>query len=148
MSRKPRRAYSRRKVVVTDNVAIEEQSTVVANEEQFTGVGGSSIENVEQTEEQTASVCTVENVGGEDHQSVQKSVEDSKPTPIRKVFTENEEDLIVEFYKNHRFLWDPTHENYKIGVKSASLQQLVQQLGNKFSGICSPSLFLFQNHQL
>ncbi|KAJ6648437.1 hypothetical protein Bhyg_03665, partial [Pseudolycoriella hygida] len=32
------------------------------------------------------------------------------------------------------FLWDQNDANYKIAVKSASLQDLVKQLNNKFTG--------------
>ncbi|KAJ6639781.1 hypothetical protein Bhyg_12528 [Pseudolycoriella hygida] len=67
-------------------------------------------------------------------ESASTSTSQKKPTvPTRKNFTEYEEDAIIEFYSKNRFLWDHNDVNYKIAVKSASLQELVQQLGNKFT---------------
>ncbi|KAJ6625933.1 hypothetical protein Bhyg_16343 [Pseudolycoriella hygida] len=59
---------------------------------------------------------------------------------VRKVFTEKEEDIIIQFYSQNRFLWNQNDANYKIAVKSASLQDLVKQLNNKFTGNLQKSI--------
>lgn len=51
----------------------------------------------------------------------------------RKGFSSNEEDMIIEYYSQNENLWDPKHSDYKIGVKSLTIQKLVQDLGNKFT---------------
>lgn len=53
---------------------------------------------------------------------------------LRKIFTLSEEDKIIEFYSQNDHLWDPKHPDYKIGVKSLTIQTLVQDLDNKFTG--------------
>lgn len=54
----------------------------------------------------------------------------------RKYFTDHDEELIIEFYRTNKFLWDPKDANYKNAAKNASLQELVERLGNKYTGNC------------
>ena len=48
--------------------------------------------------------------------------------------SQSEEDKIIEFYSKHEHLWDPKHPDYKIGVKSMTIQTLVKEFENRFTG--------------
>lgn len=52
----------------------------------------------------------------------------------RKTFTLAQEDKIIEFYSQNEHLWDPKHPDYKLGVKSLTIQKLVDDLEKKFTG--------------
>lgn len=122
---KPRRAYNNRRRVVVATETTESEIIGVETADQANLLTDSE-ENVIGTDVQSSnSVNPVENAG----------MKINAPAATRKCFTEVEEDLIIEFYGRNRFLWDQNDSNYKIAVKSASLQNLVGQLNNKFSGI-------------
>lgn len=51
----------------------------------------------------------------------------------KKVFSAEEEEMIILHYQANECLWNPTHEHYKFGWKSSSVQELADAMGNKFT---------------
>lgn len=134
-AKKPRRTYTRKRMTIVQTPAISDVGVRESDTENLeTSMYGNAVEH------NTPAICdkvVIESEKENLETSLDGNAVQNKPPAIRnKTFTEMEEDQIINFYSKNRFLWDCTDANYKIGVKSAALQDLVKQMESKFTGKC------------